>query len=128
MRATTELPLAAERGHQLTLSAQIAGQIRAAITEGRLVTADRLPATRALASTLGVSRTVISSAYAQLFAEGWIEGRHGSGTYVANGAMPDGGSEPGGGNVAGGGLVPGGSPVPQGGSVPGGGPERAAGV
>jgi GntR family transcriptional regulator/MocR family aminotransferase len=27
---------------------------------------------------------VISTAYARLFAEGWIEGRHGSGTYVAD--------------------------------------------
>jgi GntR family transcriptional regulator / MocR family aminotransferase len=35
-----------------------------------------------------VSRTVIKGAYAQLFAEEWIEGRHGSGTYVANGAQP----------------------------------------
>ncbi|HZC39935.1 MAG TPA: PLP-dependent aminotransferase family protein [Streptosporangiaceae bacterium] len=126
MRTTTELPLAAERGQQLTLSAQIAGQIREAITAGRLVTADRLPATRALASTLGVSRTVISSAYAQLFAEGWIEGRHGSGTYVANGATPGHGRAPRD-PVSGGGTAPGGT-APGDGLVPGGGPERAAGV
>src|SRR5207253_2076241 len=31
---------------------------------------------------LGVSRTVTSAAYEQLHAEGWIAGRHGSGTYV----------------------------------------------
>jgi GntR family transcriptional regulator/MocR family aminotransferase len=29
---------------------------------------------------------VVTSAYTQLFAEGWIDGRHGSGTYVAEGA------------------------------------------
>jgi len=39
---------------------------------------------RALASALGVSRTVVTAAYEQLYAEGWLEGRHGSGTYVAD--------------------------------------------
>ena len=28
----------------------------------------------------------MTTAYPQLFAEGWVEGRHGSGTYVAQGA------------------------------------------
>jgi len=35
---------------------------------------------RALVQTLGVSRTVTSSAYDELFAEGYLEGRQGSGT------------------------------------------------
>ena len=56
------------------------------MTDGRLAAGERLPSTRALAATLGVSRTVVTAAYAQLFAEGWLEGRHGSGTYVADGA------------------------------------------
>src|SRR5205809_846205 len=56
------------------------------MTNGHLTAGERLPSTRALAATLGVSRTVVTGAYAQLFAEGWIEGRHGSGTYVADGA------------------------------------------
>jgi len=30
---------------------------------------------------------VVTAAYAQLFAEGWVEGRHGSGTFVADGAL-----------------------------------------
>ena len=34
-----------------------------------------------------MSRTVVTAAYTQLFAEGWLEGRHGSGTYVAAGAV-----------------------------------------
>ena len=33
-----------------------------------------------------MSRTVVTAAYTQLFAEGWLDGRHGSGTYVAAGA------------------------------------------
>jgi GntR family transcriptional regulator/MocR family aminotransferase len=81
-----ELPLAASRSDLVPLATQIAGQLRVALAEGRLAAGERLPASRALAAELGVSRTVINGAYAQLFAEGWIEGRHGSGTYVADGA------------------------------------------
>ena len=81
-----DLPLAADRAGPAPLTAQIAGQLRTAMTDGRLAAGERLPSTRALAGTLAVSRTVVTGAYAQLFAEGWIEGRHGSGTYVAGGA------------------------------------------
>jgi len=81
-----DLPLAAERAAPAPLSVQIVGQLRTAMSDGRLAAGERLPSTRALATTLGVSRTVVTGAYAQLFAEGWIEGRHGSGTYVADGA------------------------------------------
>jgi GntR family transcriptional regulator / MocR family aminotransferase len=88
-REIVELPLAASRGDPVPLATQIVGQLRTALTEGRLAAGERLPASRALAAELGVSRTVVNSAYAQLFAEGWIEGRHGSGTYVADGAAGD---------------------------------------
>jgi len=81
-----DLPLAAERAAPAPLTVQIVGQLRTAMSDGRLAAGERLPSTRALATTLGVSRTVVTGAYAQLFAEGWIEGRHGSGTYVADGA------------------------------------------
>jgi GntR family transcriptional regulator / MocR family aminotransferase len=88
-RGTVELPLAASRDSAVPMAAQIAAQLRTAMTEGRLAGGERLPASRALAAELGVSRTVVNGAYAQLFAEGWIEGRHGSGTYVADGAPSD---------------------------------------
>src|SRR5262249_17267222 len=42
----------------------------------------RLPASRVLAETLGVSRGVVSEAYAQIAAEGWIEVRHGAAPVV----------------------------------------------
>jgi GntR family transcriptional regulator/MocR family aminotransferase len=45
---------------------------------------ERLPSSRELARLLGVSRTVVTEAFQQLYAEGWLEGRHGSGTYVAD--------------------------------------------
>jgi GntR family transcriptional regulator/MocR family aminotransferase len=85
-RGIIELPLAASRDDPVPLATQIASQLRSALAAGRLAAGERLPASRALAAELGVSRTVINGAYAQLFAEGWIEGRHGSGTYVADGA------------------------------------------
>ncbi len=71
---------------KLPLTGQLAAQLRDALADGRLAAGERLPSTRALAATLGVSRTVVTVAYTQLFAEGWLEGRHGSGTYVAQGA------------------------------------------
>jgi GntR family transcriptional regulator/MocR family aminotransferase len=64
------------------LAVQVAEALRAATSGGVLRPGERLPSTRDLAGRLGVSRSVTSAAYDQLLAEGWIEGRHGSGTYV----------------------------------------------
>jgi GntR family transcriptional regulator / MocR family aminotransferase len=85
-RAPVEFPLAIRPGGPVPMAVQVAAELRAAIADRRLAAGERLPASRALATSLGVSRTVVTSAYAQLFAEGWIEGRHGSGTFVAEGA------------------------------------------
>src|SRR5258708_8745706 len=63
-------------------------QCRRVILDGRISRGTRLPSTRALAQALGVSRTVTSSAYDELFAEGHLEGRHGSGTYVGKDLPP----------------------------------------
>ena len=54
------------------LQRQVEDQLRAAIRSGRLVAGERLPSSRALAADLGVSRGVVSDAYAQLAAEGWL--------------------------------------------------------
>jgi GntR family transcriptional regulator/MocR family aminotransferase len=86
-RRALELALVTDRDDPGPLTSQIAGQLRDALADGRLATGERLPSTRMLADLLGVSRTVVTGAYAQLFAEGWVEGRHGSGTYVADGAL-----------------------------------------
>jgi GntR family transcriptional regulator/MocR family aminotransferase len=87
-----EVPLAADRSDPVPLTGQIVNQLRTAMTDGPLAAGERLPSTRSLSAALGVSRTVVTSAYAQLFTEGWIEGRHGSGTYVAEGATARGGA------------------------------------
>jgi GntR family transcriptional regulator/MocR family aminotransferase len=81
---TTSLPLLVDRAAGAAMAVQITTQLRAAVTSGVLVAGERLPSTRDLAATLGVSRTVVTTAYAQLFAEGWLEGRHGAGTFVAD--------------------------------------------
>ena len=65
------------------LRRQLAGELREAIRAGRLRTGVRLPASRALAEQLGVSRGVVTDAYEQLGAEGWLAARRGAGTVVA---------------------------------------------
>jgi GntR family transcriptional regulator/MocR family aminotransferase len=97
---TVEPPLVLDRGGPVPMAVQITGQLRAAVAGNRLQAGERLPSSRSLAASLGVSRTVVTEAYLQLFAEGWLEGRHGSGTYVAQGAaggreMPERPSPPG---------------------------------
>jgi GntR family transcriptional regulator/MocR family aminotransferase len=69
--STTELLVALERGNG-PLQRQLENQLRALIRSGRLAAGDRLPASRALAGDLGVSRGVVSDAYMQLAAEGWL--------------------------------------------------------
>lgn len=63
---------------------QVYEELRQAILNGRLNVGSRLPATRDLADDLGVSRNTVLGSYQQLFAEGYIEGHVGSGTFVAH--------------------------------------------
>jgi GntR family transcriptional regulator / MocR family aminotransferase len=63
---------------------QVYAGLRKAILSGSLPAGERLPSTRDLAEQLGISRTVVVLAYDHLLAEGFIEGRRGSGTYVSS--------------------------------------------
>jgi GntR family transcriptional regulator/MocR family aminotransferase len=76
-------PHAAER-----LQRQIYNAVRRAILDGVLGAGTRLPSSRALALDLRLSRTTTLLAYEQLLAEGYLETRRGSGTFVAT-ALPD---------------------------------------
>lgn len=67
----------------MPLHARIQRAVRQLILDGALGPGKPLPATRALAKSLGVSRDTVESAYAQLYAEGFIERRVGSGSFVA---------------------------------------------
>jgi GntR family transcriptional regulator / MocR family aminotransferase len=75
-------PLALDRNADRPLAVQLADALRAVTAGGSLRAGDRLPSTRELAATLGVSRTVTAAAYDQLLAEGWAVGRRGAGTFV----------------------------------------------
>jgi GntR family transcriptional regulator/MocR family aminotransferase len=81
-RATLELFAALDRSAPEPLRAQLEDAICAAITGGGAPPGTRLPATRVLAEALHVSRGVVSEAYAQIAAEGWIETRRGSAPVV----------------------------------------------
>jgi len=61
---------------------QLYRALRAGIIDGIVPPGTRLPATRALATELGLSRTTVLLAYEQLAAEGYLDGRRGSGSFV----------------------------------------------
>jgi len=67
---------------------QLYRAIREAIRSGALRRGARAPATRVLAADLGLSRTTVLLAYEQLAAEGYLSGRHGSGSYVQAPGVP----------------------------------------
>lgn len=84
----TTLHLRLDRVGGSPLHRQIHEGIRRAILDRVLRPGQRLPSTRALAADLAVSRQPVLAAYEQLLHEGYLEGRHGSGTYVSR-ALPD---------------------------------------
>jgi GntR family transcriptional regulator/MocR family aminotransferase len=79
LRAALDLDAAAPT----PLHRQLYEQLRAAILSGQLVAGTRLPGTRTMAVELGISRNTVLNAFDQLFAEGYVEGKTGAGTYVA---------------------------------------------
>ncbi len=77
-----ELDRSARRG----LRAQLEDGLRESVRSGRLPERARLPASRALAADLDVSRRLVVDAYSQLLAEGYLVARAGAGTFVAEAA------------------------------------------
>jgi GntR family transcriptional regulator/MocR family aminotransferase len=71
------------RDGQEPLYRQIQDFLQHEIRSGALEPETKLPASRHLASQLGVSRVTITNAYAELEADGLVYTRPGSGTYVA---------------------------------------------
>lgn len=66
-----------DRSQEAPLAQQIYASIVAAIRDRRLRGSAPLPSTRALARDLSVARSTVTSAFEQLRAEGYIEGRQG---------------------------------------------------
>lgn len=67
---------------------QLYESLRAAILSGRLRPGEKLPSTRSMASYLSLSRSTVLNAVDLLLAEGYVEGRRGSGTFVST-SLPE---------------------------------------
>jgi GntR family transcriptional regulator/MocR family aminotransferase len=78
-----------QRNAREPLFVQLCEQIRERIVSGNIASSQALPATRALATELAISRSTVVTAYDQLVAEGYIEGRRGSGYFVRHLAETD---------------------------------------
>lgn len=63
--------------------ALIADQIREQITSGQLAPGDQLPSTAQLRAKYGVSAGVVRQAILVLQTQGWVQGVHGLGVFVA---------------------------------------------
>jgi GntR family transcriptional regulator len=61
---------------------QIAGRIRVAVAAGELTEGHHLPSVRQLAATLRVNPATVVQAYRELEREGFVELKHGAGTFV----------------------------------------------
>ncbi len=73
-----------DRAGDLPLHEQIERSLREQIRAGRLQAGSALPSTRGLAGELGVSRGVVSEAYGQLAAEGYLSTSQGAPVRVAS--------------------------------------------
>ncbi len=67
---------------------ELAEAIAAAVQRGELAVGTKLPPERDLAEALGVSRSVVVSAYEELRNHGAVDRREGSGTYVRTSPLP----------------------------------------
>lgn len=76
---------------KIPLYEQIYREIKKRILEQELKTGEKLPSTRGLAASLGVSRNTIDTAYYQLLAEGYIDTAPKSGFYVCDLNLSDSG-------------------------------------
>ncbi|MEL6412114.1 MAG: PLP-dependent aminotransferase family protein [Pseudomonadota bacterium] len=73
-----------DRSGNQKIGVQLYMALRDLILSGGLADADRLPASRTLASELAVSRTTVIDALDRLVAEGLLESRVGAGTFVSH--------------------------------------------
>jgi len=76
------LPLHLQPESHIPLYIQLRDQLRSLVHAGDLRPGDRIPASRELATILGVHRTTVANAYAELESEGLIQGHVGRGTFI----------------------------------------------
>jgi GntR family transcriptional regulator/MocR family aminotransferase len=73
-----------DRASRTPLTRQIYIQVRSAVLSGVLGPGTRVPSSRDMALRLGVARASVVAAYEHLLAEGCVESRRGSGTFVCD--------------------------------------------
>jgi GntR family transcriptional regulator/MocR family aminotransferase len=81
-------PIALDSSQKIPMYRQLYEWFRGAILAGQLRPGQRVPSTRNLAAELKLSRIPVSTAYEQLYAEGYLETFVGAGTCVAR-SIPD---------------------------------------
>jgi GntR family transcriptional regulator / MocR family aminotransferase len=77
-----DLAILLDKTINLPLHQQLYEKLRQAILTGTLLPGERLPSTRTLAQSLGISRGTVKLGYEQLLSEGYLETATGSGTFV----------------------------------------------
>src|SRR6202167_3651619 len=88
MRTDLFRSLELDRHRGLSMRQQLSDELRRAVIDGRVRSGARLPSTRHIAEELGVARNTAVAAFEQLIAEGYLESKHGSGTFVVP-ALPE---------------------------------------
>jgi len=61
---------------------QIAARVRVAVASGEFLPGEGLPSVRGLARRLRINPATVAQAYRELSGEGFVETRHGAGTFV----------------------------------------------
>ena len=83
-----ELAFTPDRDHQEPVYRQLRNYLRDLIAAERLPRGAKLPATRELATSLGLSRNTVAQAYDDLIADGLLAAHVGQGTFVAAPTRP----------------------------------------
>lgn len=68
-----QIPLILDPSADQSLTSQLVGQLRDAITRGRIARGTKLPSSRRLSEQLGVSRNTVVRAYEELCSEGYAD-------------------------------------------------------
>lgn len=83
-----EFPITLDSHSEVPLHRQLYDEIRRSILSGRLSPGQRIPSTRTLSLSLGISRATVTMGYEYLLSEGYLQAATGSGTYVCR-QLPD---------------------------------------
>ncbi len=92
-KTSRDQPLLSGHSNDPKAAERVVLHVRRLIEKGALKPGDRLPAERALADRIGVSRPSLRLGLRELAAMGVVDARHGSGTYITGGPITL-GSEP----------------------------------